>query len=77
MTNTNGKGDKPRNCFSNRYRDNFDAIEWRPKGSFCYVCKRKFRKDEARIEDEKGVRCSGGCMLIDLVCRDILKTKNG
>ncbi len=26
-----GKGDKPRNCFSKNYRDNFDAINWRKK----------------------------------------------
>jgi hypothetical protein len=23
-----GKGDKPRNCFSKKYRDNYDSIEW-------------------------------------------------
>ena len=23
-----GKGDKPRNCFSQNYRDNYDAINW-------------------------------------------------
>jgi hypothetical protein len=23
-----GKGDKPRNCFSERYRDNYDSIKW-------------------------------------------------
>ena len=23
-----GKGDKPRNCFSNDYRDNYDQIDW-------------------------------------------------
>lgn len=24
----NGKGDAPRNCFSDAYRGNFDAIDW-------------------------------------------------
>ena len=24
----NGKGDAPRNCFSDKYRSNFDAIDW-------------------------------------------------
>ena len=24
----NGKGDAPRNCFSQRFRDNYDAINW-------------------------------------------------
>jgi hypothetical protein len=23
-----GKGDKPRNCFSQNYRDNYDSINW-------------------------------------------------
>jgi len=23
-----GKGDKPRNCFSSQFRDNYDSIKW-------------------------------------------------
>jgi len=23
-----GKGDKPRNCFSNRFKQNYDSINW-------------------------------------------------
>ncbi len=23
-----GKGDRPRNCFSKKYRDNYDSINW-------------------------------------------------
>lgn len=23
-----GKGDKPRNCFSKQYRDNYNSIKW-------------------------------------------------
>ena len=23
-----GKGDKPRNCFSNRFKNNYDSIKW-------------------------------------------------
>jgi hypothetical protein len=23
-----GKGDKPRNCFSNKFKENFDSINW-------------------------------------------------
>jgi hypothetical protein len=26
-----GKGDKPRNCFSQKYRDNYDTINWNKK----------------------------------------------
>jgi hypothetical protein len=36
-----GKGDKPRNCFSQKYRDNYDSINWNKKEnieeySVCY-----------------------------------------
>jgi len=35
-----GKGDKPRNCFSKKYRDNYDSIKWEDKNhkeySICY-----------------------------------------
>ena len=24
----NGKGDKPRNCFSKKFRSNYDSINW-------------------------------------------------
>jgi hypothetical protein len=30
-TNEAGKGDKPRNCFSQKYRDNYDSINWNKK----------------------------------------------
>ena len=26
-----GKGDKPRSCFSQKYRDNYDEIKWNIK----------------------------------------------
>jgi hypothetical protein len=26
-----GKGDKPRNCFSKKYRENYDSINWNKK----------------------------------------------
>ena len=28
---TAGKGDNPRNCFSDDYRDNYDNINWNEK----------------------------------------------
>ena len=31
-----GKGDKPRNCFSKSFRDNYDAITWKEEYSVCY-----------------------------------------
>lgn len=38
-----GKGDKPRNCFSKQYKDNFDNINWGGKISTpCVrICKLK------------------------------------
>lgn len=29
--NQAGKGDSPRSCFSQKYRDNYDAINWSKK----------------------------------------------
>ena len=29
--NQAGKGDKPRNCFSNNYKDNYETIDWKNK----------------------------------------------
>lgn len=26
-----GKGDKPRNCFTKKYKDNFDEVDWKRK----------------------------------------------
>jgi len=37
-----GKGDKPRNCFSQNYRDNYDAINW---------CNKKNEKKDAICSD--------------------------
>jgi hypothetical protein len=31
MPNDAGKGDKPRNCFSKDFKDNYDCIVWRNK----------------------------------------------
>ena len=28
-----GKGDKPRNCFSLKFKDNYDAIDWGKKNT--------------------------------------------
>ena len=28
-----GKGYRPRNCFSNKYKDNYDLIIWKKKSS--------------------------------------------
>jgi hypothetical protein len=43
-----GKGDKPRNCFSKQYKDNFDKIKWGTKNPilkseirFIKTCKKK------------------------------------
>jgi hypothetical protein len=36
--NMAGKGDSPRNCFSKKYRDNYDLINWNKKEEYsvCY-----------------------------------------
>ncbi len=42
-----GKGDKPRNCFSNLFRTNFDEIDWgnRTIDEVCGVPKGTFQKE--------------------------------
>ena len=30
-TNQAGKGSKPRNCFSKKFKDNYDEINWKSK----------------------------------------------
>jgi hypothetical protein len=37
-----GKGDKPRNCFSKRFKENYDHINWNNKDK--YKLKQKERK---------------------------------
>ena len=39
-----GKGDKPRNCFSKQYKNNYDSIAW-PKVKECKNCKSKMKKN--------------------------------
>jgi len=38
-SNRAGKGDKPRNCFSRKYKDNYDKIDWKKRN-------RKGKKNE-------------------------------
>lgn len=42
-----GKGDKPRNCFSEQYRNNYDEIDWGKKSSIQDLIEREKRIDEA------------------------------
>ena len=38
-----GKGDKPRNCFSKKYKSNYDSINW-SNISACPSCKTNMKK---------------------------------
>lgn len=40
-----GKGDKPRNCFSSQFRDNYEAIKWASKEK---------KKDIPAVQIKKG-----------------------
>ena len=42
-----GKGDKPRNCFSSKFKKNFDEIDWKDKNK-----KNKFRAVATTDQDE-------------------------
>lgn len=39
-----GKGDKPRNCFSDDFKENYDLISWQEKAKTNKGGGRKFRK---------------------------------
>lgn len=54
----NGKGSKPRNCFSKQYKENFDQIEWRDIGTYCFECGLTL-KNPKNI-DEHGFVCKDG-----------------
>jgi hypothetical protein len=40
-----GKGDKPRNCFSNRFKQNFDSINWSDEKDKSLIKKELKNKD--------------------------------
>lgn len=48
MGNSNGagKGDKPRNCFSKQFKDNYDLIDWNSK-------KKELPKNEIKPNTDK------------------------
>jgi hypothetical protein len=50
----NGKGDKPRSCFSRQFKDNFDSIDWTPKNTYLGWHKELYPK--WRIMDVEGSR---------------------
>jgi hypothetical protein len=43
-----GKGDKPRNCHSNNFFENYDLINWNNKNKEKNQKKRKNQKDEKK-----------------------------
>lgn len=40
VKNQAGKGDKPRNCFSKEFRENFDNINWKTDKKFKKIYER-------------------------------------
>lgn len=40
-TNQAGKGDRPRNCFSKKFKDNYDLIDWGEKKEENNIHKKK------------------------------------
>jgi hypothetical protein len=59
----NGKGDSPRSCYSERFRDNFDNIDWNKdeikgqrSGRIRTCCKRNTEADRNCHRDSKGFR---------------------
>jgi hypothetical protein len=44
-----GKGDKPRNCFSNRFKENYDSINWSDEKDKSLIKKELKNKDRSFI----------------------------
>jgi len=42
-----GKGDKPRNCFSNRFKENYDSINWSDEKDKSLIKKELKNKDRS------------------------------
>jgi hypothetical protein len=48
----NGKGDKPRNCFSNAYKNNYEEINWNTKSESQFNdTKQSDAKDKRNLQD--------------------------
>ena len=44
-----GKGDKPRNCFSNRFKQNYDSINWSNEKDKSLIKKELKNKDSSVV----------------------------
>jgi hypothetical protein len=44
-----GKGDKPRNCFSDRFKQNYDSINWSEQKDKSLIKKQLKNKDRSSI----------------------------
>jgi hypothetical protein len=44
-----GKGDKPRNCFSKKFKENFDKINWKKQNKTSISKSTKLIKGKLRI----------------------------
>ena len=44
-----GKGSKPRNCFSNRFKKNYDSIKWLDEKDKSLIKKELKNKDRSSI----------------------------
>jgi hypothetical protein len=44
-----GKGDSPRNCFSNRFKNNYDSINWKIKKDKVLIKKELKNKDGSMV----------------------------
>ena len=58
-----GKGDKPRNCFSKRFKNNYDEIDW-GRGKVKRNRKRSpsgVLEDESRHRKQQGDCCGNNC----------------
>jgi len=48
-----GKGDKPRNCFSRQFKDNYDLIVWRKPQPAKEKLKSNVKKNSSQVHSDK------------------------
>ena len=58
-TSQNGKGSSRRKEDYKKVSNNWDLIDWRKKGTYCFDCGKTFKTDEKRLYyDDENAHCN-------------------
>ena len=54
---------QPEMVNSQTYRNNFEGIDWRNRGAYCFVCGKNFGPEEQiRMKEDGHAECLNGCV---------------